>query len=366
MLEGGKIDSKQAIFLMVSLVLPTAFIFVAAGTARLSKQDGWLSILLAVPVGLLIAWLVVNLSLRFPGKTIFQFPEAILGKWPGKAVALLYIWYYINTNSTITQQYSYFLASAYMPETPRIVFELLIVIIAAYAVRNGLEVFTRVNQIVLPIILISVVILIILAAREMDLKKLLPVFIDTGTVPIIKGAVSPALWMGEIVTMAVLIPYLNKAKEAYRIAVTASLISAFFMLAVFVAVIAIFNPTVTVGWYYPALNGFRMIHLANFLERMDPFVMVIWVAGVLIKISIFYWAAVLGSAQWLGLKDYRPLILPVGAILLALSAMKHDSIMDLFSTLGASGPPILALHEVVLPLFLLVAAAIRGKRVKQN
>jgi len=115
--------------------------------------------LLAILVGLLIAWLVVNLSLRFPGKTLFQCPEAILGKWPGKVVALLYIWFYIHINSEIIREYGSFLVSAFMPETPMIVFEILIVAIAAYAVRNGLEVFTRVSQIILPIIFVSVAIL---------------------------------------------------------------------------------------------------------------------------------------------------------------------------------------------------------------
>jgi len=74
-----------------------------------------------------------------------------------------------------------------------------------------------------------------MATQEMDLKRLLPVYVDNGTAPIIKGTVTPALRMGEIVTMAVLIPYLNKAKEAYRVAGTATLITGFFMLSTIVA-----------------------------------------------------------------------------------------------------------------------------------
>jgi len=75
------------------------------------------------------------------------------------------------------------------------------------------------------------------------------------------------------------------------------------MLSTIVADLAIFGPEVTARWFFPALNGVRMIHLANFLERMEAFIMVVWVSGALIKISVYYWAAVLGSAQWLELKD---------------------------------------------------------------
>ncbi|OPX87887.1 MAG: Spore germination protein YndE [Pelotomaculum sp. PtaB.Bin013] len=365
MLEGGKISGRQAIFLMVGLVLPTAFLFVASGTARLAKQDGWLSILLAILVALLIACLAANLGRRFPDKTPFQYPEVILGRWPGKVVALLYIWFFIHMNSEIIREYGSFLVSAFMPETPIIVFELLIMVIAAYAVRNGLEVFTRANEIVLPVILVSNILLVIMATPEMDLKKLLPVFVDNGSVPIIKGAAMPALWMGEIFIMAVLIPYLNKTKEAFKIAASATIITGFFMIIAFVDIIAIFGPEVTAGWFFPSLNGARMIHLANFLDRLEPIIMIIWVAGALIKISILYWAAVLGSAQWLELKDYKPLVLPVGVILLALSIMAHDSIMDLFAFLSLFAPAEL-IFMAGIPLLLLVVAVIRRQGVKQN
>ncbi len=367
MLEGGKISSRQAILLMVTMVLPTAFLFVASVTSHLAKQDGWISILLAVFVALLIARLAVSLGLRFPGKTLFQFAEVILGRWPGKFVALLYIWWYIHMNAEVLRQYGSFLVSVFMPDTPVIIFELVIIAIAAYAVRNGLEVFTRMNEIILPIILVSVLILNILPAPEMNLKRLLPVFIENGAVPVIKGAVMPAAWMGEIVTMAVLIPYLNKAKEANKIAVTATLITGLFFLIALITDIATFGPIVNAGWLFPGLNKIRVIHLANFLERLEPFIMVIWVAGALVKISVFYWVAVLGSAQWLELKDYKPLVLPVGVILLALSIMIHESILGLFAFLGTFwGPYALTVFQVGIPLLLLVAAVFRRQGVQDS
>ncbi|OPX83509.1 MAG: Spore germination protein YndE [Pelotomaculum sp. PtaB.Bin104] len=367
MLEGGKIDSKQAVFLMVSMVLPTAVLFVGAVIANLAKQDGWISILLSILVSLLIAWLAVNLSLRFPDKTLFQFPEVILGRWPGKVVAFLYLWWFTHINYEILRQYGSLLVSVFMPETPIIVFELLLIAITAYAVRNGLEVFVRVNQIILPIILLSVFALAILSSPEMNLKKLLPVFIENGAVPIIKGAVMPATWMAEIVTMAVLIPHLNKSKEAYKIAASATLITGFTLLITFVGEVTIFSPEVTATWFFPGINATRAIHLANFLERMEAVIMVIWVAGALMKICVFYWVTVLGSAQLLELKDYKPLVLPFAVIFLALSIMAHDSIMDLLTYLGMFAPIYgLIVFQVGIPLLLLLVAVIRGQGVKQN
>ena len=49
--------------------------------------------------------------------------------------------------------------------------------------------------------------------------------------------------------------------------------------------------------------------------------MAAWMLGGFVKVGVFYYAAVLGSAQLFGLKDYRPLVLPAGTIVVALSIL---------------------------------------------
>lgn len=53
--EQGKIDSKQAVLLMISMILPTAILTVPAVTVKHARQDAWLSIIVATLAGLLIA-----------------------------------------------------------------------------------------------------------------------------------------------------------------------------------------------------------------------------------------------------------------------------------------------------------------------
>ncbi len=55
-------------------------------------------------------------------------------------------------------------------------------------------------------------------------------------------------------------------------------------------------------------NSVRLVSIANFLERLESVVLMAWILGGFIKVGVFYYAAVLGRAQWLGLKDYRSLV----------------------------------------------------------
>lgn len=361
MLEGGKISSRQATFLMITMIFATVILFVPGITAKHAGQDGWISVILATGAGLLIARLVTSLSLLFPDKTIFEYPGEILGRWPGKLVGLLYVWWYLHINAEVIREFGSFLVAAFMSDTPIIVFHLVVVAMAAYTIRNGLEVFTRANEIFLPLILGSIIMLFVLSNMEMDFKRLLPVF-GTDAVDIVKGAAAPLAWFGEIVTIAVVIPYLNKPGEAHRVAVVAVLVCGSFFLLTVVGVLAIFGPDLAGAFMFPTLNGARIISIANLLERLEAVIMVIWVAGGFVKVSFFYWVAVLGTAQVLELKDYRPLVLPTGAVLVAMSILIHTSILDLLDFLGRVWPPyVLSIFEVGIPLLLLVTALARGK-----
>lgn len=363
MLEQGKINSRQAILLLIVMILSTVVLSVPAITVKHARQDAWLSVALATGAGLLIARLVTALGLRFPGESIFQYPAKILGRWPGTLVGLLYVAWFLHINAGVIRQYSELLVTVFMPETPLIVFNLVVVAIAAYAVRNGLEVFSRVNEILAPVVLGLILISLILVSKDMDMQRLLPVA-DVEGIHIIKGAVVPLSWFGEIVTITALIPYLNKSLESGRVAIKAVLISGFIFILVVLQAIALFGPDLAGAFVFPGGGKYRIINVANFLGRMEALVMTGWVTAGFIKICLFYWVAILGSAQLFKLQDYRPLALPVGAVLLAMSILNHPSTVDLQRFMALVFPFFSLTFELAIPLALLIIAMLRGKGEK--
>jgi spore germination protein KB len=359
-LESSKISSRQAVFLMVTMIFATVILSVPAITVKHARQDAWISVGLATVAGLLIARLVTTLGLRFPERTLFEYPAEILGRWPGKLVGFFYIIWFLHINAGVIREYGEFLVTAFRPATPLIVFSLVAVAIAAYTVRNGLEVFTRANEIFFPLIMGLIVITSIFASGETDIQRLLPV-VDVDAVSILKGAMVPLAWFGEIVTIALVIPYLNRPRESHRAAVTAVLISGVVFMLVVANAIGIFGPDLIEAMVFPGLNKYRIVNLANFLGRFEALAMTAWVTAGFVKISIFYWATLLGVSQVLELKDYRPLVLPVGGVLMAMSMLDHPSALHLQHFEAQVFPFFALTFEVAIPLLLLIAALVRGK-----
>lgn len=168
-------------------------------------------------------------------------------------------------------------------------------------------------------------------------------------------------WFGEIVTITALIPYLNKPQESGRVALKAVLICGFIFILVVLQAVALFGPDLVEAFAFPGLSKYRIINIANFLGRMEALVMASWVTAGFIKICLFYWVAILGSAQLCKLKDYRPLALPVGAVLLAMSILNHPSTVDLQQFVALVFPFFSLTFELAIPLALLIIALLRGK-----
>ncbi|TYO97302.1 GerAB/ArcD/ProY family transporter [Desulfallas thermosapovorans] len=358
MLERDRISGGQAVLLNITMIIATAMLGAPAIAATHARQDAWLSMLLATLLALPIALVTVKLGTLFPQKTLVEYTGDILGKWPGKLIGLLYLLWFIQICAVMIREYGNFLVDVFLPETPLIAINIIGAALAAYTVKKGLEVLVRVNQIFLPLILISVVLIFLLALPEMRIERFLPAF-ETGAVDIFRGAVAPLAWMGEISTFAMLIPFLTRTGQAPRIAIiTIPLVGLFFTLLT-VASIAVFGPNIA-NMNFPVLNTARVINIANFIDRPEPLVMTIWVTGGLLKISIFYYVIVLGSAQWLALKDYRPLVLPVGVILAALSMAMADNILEISHFIAYIWPPYaLITFELGIPVLLLTIALLR-------
>ncbi len=90
----------------------------------------------------------------------------------------------------------------------------------------------------------------------------------------------------------------------------------------------------------------------------------IWVVGAFVKISVFYYVAALGTAQWLNLSDYRPVVWPLGILIVEFSFWSLPNTMGLARYNVGAAPFTGLLIQMIIPLFLLVIAVVRKRKRK--
>ena len=272
MLEGGRVNNRQAALLLPFLiVMPTAVLFVPAVTATFARQNGWLSLLVvATGYGLLVALVAIKLGLRFPGKTVVEYAPEILGPFLGKLVGAGFVFWFIHVNAVIIREYSAFLMTAFMPETPQAIFTVSQVLLAVIAVRGGLEVICRAGEWVFAVFILSMVIILGLVLPDADFSQLLPVLED-GVKPVIHGGLAPSGFRGEVVLILMLLPYINQPQKSMKYLLASVLLMGIALTEATAVTTAIFGE-ITQHLTFPFFSLARFISVFGFIERMEALI----------------------------------------------------------------------------------------------
>jgi spore germination protein KB len=361
MLEKGRISPRQAGQLMFITIIATIILFVPALTAELAGHDAWIAAPAGSLFGLVTLIIVFILGMRHPGKTIFQYSEDILGKYIGKLAALSYVWFFVHLSATVVRQFGDFLTTSFLPETPLSVFNFTIVFLAAAAAIAGLEVIARMNEFIILLVVISLLTVIALSVPIWETENLFPVFTN-GILPIARGALIPASWHGEIVALAVIIPFITRPRGALVAGAAAVLGSAALLSMGTVGVLSVFGPELTASMRFPIHLFVRAINIGQVLTRFEVVVMVIWVSGVFIKTSVYYYCAALGIGQVFGLSEYRPVVMSLGLVIAVFSITFFPDVVALAEFLRDAWPAYsIVMYSLGLPLLLLGVSLIRGK-----
>ena len=358
-LEPGQISLRQLYFLLFTFILATTDIYMPQIVTAKAGRDGWLAVLLAILEGVVAVLVIIPLGLRFRRQTLIGFSRRILGFWLGSLVGLFYIYNFVTHSSRQVWHVSELMVTAFLPTTPKVVFIAIMVLLACHAVRRGLEVFTRVNDLLLPVGAFTVLLVGVLVAKDLDLRHYLPV-LEQGWKPVIDGSLPLFGHVAQGYIILMFLPFVQSVRGIYAwsFGTLAGLLA---MLGVGVMAIGVFGAEVTARFAYPALELVRMINVREFIQHLDAAMMVVWFDGIFLKYAILLYMTSLALAQWLGLRDYRPLVWPLGLLTGALSLLtpQVQSAIEFFSKVF---PGFALMLELVIPALLLGVAVLRGVR----
>ncbi|MBM7854544.1 spore germination protein KB [Desulfohalotomaculum tongense] len=362
-LDPGKISLRQLMFIIITMVISTADIFLPAIVAQQAGRDSWIAVIIATAEALVVAAVAASLSLRFPKLTLVQIFQKVLGSWLGWIMAFIFVTIFcLFLLCIVVGEFGIILKSAFMQKTPLAVFNGLLIVIAAYAVYQGIETIARVTEILMPVGIAVLVLVGLLITPHVDFNKFLPL-LDNGVGPVINGAHRLLSFLGEGVVVTMLAPYINSPQKVLG-TVSRSMVLLGLLLLVGVLAIAMFGPQETANMTFPALNMVRQIRVGDFLEHLDAVIMTVWVGGIYTKTVVIYYISCIGLAQLFNLRSYKPVIWPLGILVLSASFAWLNNLPAVINYLASAWPAQGLIFEFLIPFVLLITAAARGLRDK--
>jgi len=363
-MEKGRISSLQMAIMLYPAIIATSIISVPSVVAKYAKNDLWISPIFASVIGFITVYIAYELHKLYPKQTVIQFSEHIVGRFAGKIINVIIISFYLMATGHIIRGYSEFIVSSFLINTPISVVMSSMVLLCAFAVQGGIEVIGRLAQLFMPLFVIPIFILIILLSPEFDVKNIFPI-LSEGIMPPIQGSMIPGGWYSEFFLIIFLLPFLTDVKKAKKYGMLSVLAVMVTLVVVNLVVLFVLGPTIS-SKNFPLMNASRYISLADFFENLESMAMAVWIVGAFIKISVFYYATVLGTAQWLNLSDYRVVIWPLAIIIVELAFWSIPSTAEYTSYITVVLPFYGPLVQTILPLFLLLIAIVRQKRTAKS
>ncbi|MFD6442803.1 GerAB/ArcD/ProY family transporter, partial [Peribacillus sp. NPDC060186] len=188
-MEKGKISSLQMAIMMYPTIVATGVLGLPSITAKYAQNDLWLSPILASLIGYVTVYIAYKLHELYPKQTVIQFSEHILGRFAGKILGFLFLFFYIPITGQILRSYAEFIVDSFLVNTPISVIMTSMVFLCAFIVSGGLEGLGRAAQLFLPVFIFPLIFFIFLAP-DFEFKNILPILGD-GIMPPIKGAIVP-------------------------------------------------------------------------------------------------------------------------------------------------------------------------------
>jgi spore germination protein KB len=357
MIDKGKISANQMGKMVYLAITPTAILTAPGISFNFARQDIWLSPVWAI-CGLIAVPLALGLNRLQPDCSAVQACRNIFGRFPGWVVAGLLWLFFLYLGAIILREYGEFIVGAYLNETPLVIVLGSLVLVCALAVRGGVEIVGRFADLFLPSFLLLFLLIMLLIIPDLHITNMMP-FLGDGLLPSLKGAVVLQIWFAELSLAWFLLPFVSDRDNAKKVLwITFGAIILTLLLSNWVTLLLLGE--LTGGYSFPFLILARYIDLAEFFTHLESLFMAVWVLGAFVKVSVFFHVMTIGAAEWMGLRDFRPIVFPMALLLTLFGIWVASSYQEMTHSIATSLIPYAFTMLILVPALLYIVGRIRG------
>lgn len=358
MTEKTLISNYQAILLTLFSNIPTAVFYIPGVAITFANHDAWIPIIIgAFMVALLVIYPLANLGMKYPGQTIFQYSEKIMGKFLGKTFGAFLVIFLLQIHAWTLRNFAEVIV-IFLPETPIVVIIIIIALVMAYAVYNGIEVIGRCAEFVFPLGLFSLGIIFITSFQKIDISNLMPVM-KSGILPIIRATIFPMDWLSLCLPFGIITAFVANKNDLKKIGYTSIGLAGTILTLFSIIVISVLGISIITVRTFPLLTLARYSQLPS-MERIESVIMILWITWLFMRGAISCFSTVLGLSQVLNLADYRLFIIAESILAVSYSIFQYDNFAEMSYIFSIANLEYM-FFQIGIPFTLWVVSLARAK-----
>ncbi len=362
-----KITNYQLFSLIVLVQIGSTTLFALGIKA---KQDAWISILVAMAAGLILMSVYIKLQKNFPGKNLAEIITTLLGKVLGAPLIILYGFYFMHIATFNYREFGDLINITFLPNSPVIVILIIFLLTVFYILFLGLDVFSRLGEILCPFILFFIIgtYILISISGQVDLNEIKPI-LGYGIEPVLQGAYPQVINFpfGEMIVFLMYWRYTKTPESLGKTSMLAILFSGILLTISLIIMISVLGVELASSVTIPFLEVIKLINIADVITNLDAVGIIIMFIGGFFKMTIFFYGGILAfSTLFKGIKE-RILIIIGGIFILfvALFVLRNRSI-HLWLGQKVTTPYIHLPFQMFIPILLVFISSLKKDNRKSN
>lgn len=322
-MDSYKLKLLEGLFIVLTILLAHILLSIPSNLISATGSATLLNIVFITVLTLLFFLVVYKLFSLFPGYNIIDICGFLGGKFFKIIYGILYIAYILVLSSIMVRLFAEGLSLIYFSTIDLDLILLIFTISVGILNYFGLKSISRLNLIIVPIMILSVIFLYFASLGNYTFQRIFPI-LGYGLKETFVDGISNIFSFSGIYVLFFIFPLLTKVSEFKKIGLISILLYSFFLLlsvsALIFSIPQIADTTSPLSLYILA----RQITLGEYLQSVDAIFLLIWVPFMLAYLSTNLHFALSTFKQITNIKHTRGMVYSFCAIIFVLALLANN------------------------------------------
>lgn len=280
-----KIGRIEAIALVCIIMTNQVILNMPKNIIETCGSSSWINVIFLGILVLLLSLCISKLFHPFMGKDLLDISEYLGGKLLKLIIGIAYIALFLIISGSLLRYFSGTLKIIYYKNTPTFILLIIFLIGAVVANRTGMSSIIKINLVIVPVLIVSIIILFLSTSKLFIAERIFPI-LGYGINETFLSGLSNLFAFDGIAFVYFIMPLLKNYGDFKKVTIISILISSLFLLFSVLSLLLVFpllsNTTETLSLYSLA----RMVEYGRFFQRIDAFFVFLWIFSVFSYLSI--------------------------------------------------------------------------------
>ncbi|MFC0524612.1 endospore germination permease [Pontibacillus salicampi] len=321
------ITHVQLFFMTANFTIGSSLLLAPLITGAVAYEDAWISMILAIIVGVVLQLFLLLLLKKIDYISIFEVTDLAFGKWIGTIVNLIVILYAFHLCALVVGNTDDFMI-VIKPDTAPYFYQILMIALAMYTAFSGLQTFGKANETMSVLFYFVFVLSFLLLVPNVEFQNYKPT-LYRGWMPVLQGGYnSLGVPFLELTLLTAVLTFVVDKQKVKAFFLNGLLFGGAILFIFVAAAIGVEGAFMVQRETYPTYALMRDIHATVVFQRVEIIIGIVWIFVLFAKMTTLFIIILLGIQHIGRSHSYNAYILPISIGVWTLTNQTHENVIE--------------------------------------